>query len=546
LDIPSPEFLPTDCRLEELIPVTETDLRRIISSSNLKSCELDPLPPFVIVNVLDDIIAFLVYMFNRSLSDGCLPLSQKRAVVFPVLKKSNLDPNVCQNYRPISNLSFLSKTLERIVAAQLVPYLENSGLLPPTQSGFRSFHSTETLLLSLLSDIYSAMDKSHLSLLALFDVSAAFDMVDHDLLLQRLSISFGLSGGSLKWFRSYLSGRTQMVVLGDNRTQWVSVDLGVPQGSVLGPILYILFTADITSVLAKHSSTGHLYADDIQALVHGPSTDQVLLVTRIQSLCIDLHDWMLSNRLCLNPSKTQLIWFGTRQQLAKLNLLELTSLFPTFTFTSCVRNLGVLLDSALTFSDHISHLTRSCYFQLRRLRAIRRSVSTPIFTSLVHAFISSRVDYCNSLLLGLPQSTLFPLQSVLNAAARLIARLPRFSHISGFMTHDLHWLPLDARLRFKTLLIVTKSQLNLAPKYLSVLFAKPISASSSRPLRSADRLDLHVPRTRISLTQHRAFAIVGPSLWNDLPPTLRAVLLTGINPTSLRSLKTHLFSLLPR
>src|SRR6218665_1729105 len=142
------------------------------------------LPPFVMVDVLDEIVPFLLYLFNRSLSEGFLPSSQKCSIIFPALKQSSLDPSLCQNYRPIANyLSFLSKTLERLVSLQLLPYLEQSGLLPSMQSGFRAHHSTETALLSLLSDIYTAMDKSHVTLLALFDASSAFDMVDHEILL---------------------------------------------------------------------------------------------------------------------------------------------------------------------------------------------------------------------------------------------------------------------------------------------------------------------------------------------------------------------------
>ena len=173
----------------------DSDLRTVFSSVNLKSCELDPLPPFIITDILDDIAPFFLYLFNRSLSEGCIPASQKRALVFPALKKANLDPNLCQNYRPISNLSFLSKTLERLVSLQLLPYLEHSGLLPSHQSGYRSYHSTETALLSLLSDIYSAVDKSQVTRLALF--GSAFDMVDHEILLQRLETSCGLKGPPL-------------------------------------------------------------------------------------------------------------------------------------------------------------------------------------------------------------------------------------------------------------------------------------------------------------------------------------------------------------
>ena len=135
-------------------------------------------------------------------------------------------------------------------------------------------------------------------------------------------------------------------------------------------------------------------------------------------------------------------------------------------FHTTVRDLGVTLDSALTFSQHISNLTRSSYFQLRRLRTIRKAVSVTIFTSIVHAFVCSRIDYCNSLLIGLPKTRLSPFQTVLNAAARLIARLPCYSHISSYMyiKEHLHWLPISTRIEYKVLLIVLKAQMGVAPK----------------------------------------------------------------------------------
>src|SRR6218665_2207656 len=175
------------------------------------------------VDVLVEIVPFLLYLFDRSLSKGFLPSSQKCSIIFPSLKQSSLDPSLCQNYRPIANLSFLSMTLELLVSLQLLPYLEQPGLFPSMQSGFfRAHHSTETALHSLLSDIYTAMDTSHVTILALFDASSAFDMVDHEILLQRLETSFGLSGSPLNWFRSYLSDRSQMVVLGGTSSSWGS------------------------------------------------------------------------------------------------------------------------------------------------------------------------------------------------------------------------------------------------------------------------------------------------------------------------------------
>src|SRR6218665_2299993 len=166
---------------------------------------------------------------------------------------------------------------------------------------------------------------------------------------------------------------------------------------------------------------------------------------------------MSSNRLSLNSAKTQLIWFGTPQQLLKLDHALLSDRFPHLAFHTTLRDLGVTLDSALTFSQHISNLTRSSCFQLRCLRTIRKAVSVPIFTSIVHVFVCSRIDYCNSLLIGLPKTRVSPLQTVLNAAARLIARLPRYSHISSHIKDHVHWLPISTRIDYKVMLIVLKT-----------------------------------------------------------------------------------------
>src|SRR5688572_25418535 len=189
-----------------------------------------------------------------------------------------------------------------------------------------------------------------------------------------------------------------------------------------------------------------------------------------------------------------------------------------------------------TFTEHISKLTRSSYFQLRRLRAIHRSVSSNTFTSIVNAFVCSRIDYCNFLLVGLPKVRLSPLQSVLNAAARLIARLRRFSHISTFVAEQLHWLPLSVRIQFKVLILMLKSQLGVAPKYLCHQILCPTLPRQNVLSDPLTGLTFLFPVLGIQiLCVHRS-----SSLGNGLPPSLRSTILSGSISTSFSHLKTFL------
>src|SRR6218665_2463590 len=247
-----------------MVPVTGTELRRIILAWAAKSCELDPLPTFLLQELVDALLPFLTCLCNRSIQDGILPQSQKRSILIPVLKRDGLDATDPSNYRPIANVTFLSK----IAASQLIAYLEINKLLPVCQSGFRKGHSTETLLLRLLSDIYGAVDRSRLPLLALFDLSAAFDTVDHEVLLKHLQLSFVLSGTFIAWLASFLDGRSLCVVHGSSRSQWVPAPHGLPQGSVLAPLLYIIYTSELGPLLTDCALLSQLYADDVQAYLH--------------------------------------------------------------------------------------------------------------------------------------------------------------------------------------------------------------------------------------------------------------------------------------
>jgi hypothetical protein len=292
-------------------------------TSPTKSCALDPIPTFLLKELVDTLLPYLTLMINASLREGHLPGSQKHAIVSPLLKKSSLDATDMKNYRPVSNLTFTSKTVERIVAEQMTQYLNASGLMPRFQSAYRRCHPTETALLRVLSDIYAAADKQCLTLLGLLDLSAAFDCVDHAILINRLQKVFGINDTALKWITSFLSDRSQQISFSGRLSAAVSLLFGVPQGSVLGPLLYLLYTAELFEIISQCGMSTHCYADDTQVYTSTPAPSIQDAVDRFR-ICVErIEHWLKGNRLKMNAEKTQVIWLGTRQQLAKVDIAEI-------------------------------------------------------------------------------------------------------------------------------------------------------------------------------------------------------------------------------
>src|SRR6218665_1948101 len=205
---------------------------------------------------------------------------------------------------------------------------------------------------------------------------------------------------------------------------------------------------------------------------------------------------MSSNRLRLNPTKTKFIWFGTRQQLAKIDLGSLAIKYPHFTFSSSVRDLGVTLDQGLTFVRHINRLCRSCYYQIRQLRVVSRSLSPPAASTLVHAFVVSHLDYCSAIYEGLPTCRVKCLDRVLRTAARLVGCIPRFGRVSGYMRDVLHWLPYPQRIVYRISVLVRHCIEGLAPSYLWELRCSTATIQRRISLRSPAQAELLVPRTQ--------------------------------------------------
>ena len=362
-DAADPTYSTTSHRLSSFSPVSVGDILGLIQCTPNKQSTADPLPTWLLKECAATIAPFITQLVNCSIATGRVPTVFKVATITPLPKKPGLDTADVKSYRPISNLSVLSKMLERVVSRQLVNYLNINQLFPDRQSAYRAFHSTETVLADILSDILLAIDSGNFSLLSLLDLSAAFDTVDHDILLQRLHLSFGMSSTALEWMTSYLTGRQQCVRHAGSSSTATILTCGVPQGSVLGPILFLLYTADILSIISKHGLHGHLYADDSQ--VYGfcrPDSTDVQHLRSVSVSCIsDIADWMKCNRLQLNSSKSEFIWCSSSRRVEKLDRSPFVIGADAVEPKNEVRDLGLFLDRDLSMTSHITGLVRTSF-----------------------------------------------------------------------------------------------------------------------------------------------------------------------------------------
>ena len=398
--------------------ITNDCVKEVLQEMSKKSCDLDPIPTPILNNCLEEITPILVDIVNKSLSCGVVPQCFKHALVKPLLKKANLDPNCLSNYRPVSKLPFLSKVLECIVLKQCLQYLESHSLLESFQSAYRKCHSTETALLRVVNDLLHASDSGHVSILSLPDLSAAFDTIDHDILIKRLHANFGCSGTVLDWFTFYLSLHTQSVFVGHASTP-SALKCGVPQGSVLGPLLCTLYTPSLSTVICQSGHSYHFFAGDSQ--LHNSSTpsDFPVLVHSLKDCIENVAKWMCDSLLKMNHDKNELIAIGTKPKISQVTLsLTLVSISGhNIPFSQSVRNLGVFIDETLSMDVHIKHLCRILFCQLRRLGKTRPFLSTDAAKKLAVSFVLTRLDYCNSLLAGLPDNKLNKLHRIQNHAA---------------------------------------------------------------------------------------------------------------------------------
>ena len=520
----------TPATLHEFTLLSEEDVSKLITRSRPTTCLLDPVPTNLLQDIAQTVVPVITSIMNSSLSSGTVPSAFKQARVTPLLKKPTLNPAHVENYRPVSLLPFLSKTLERAVAKQVTNFLNQNGLLDPKQSGFRSGHSTETALLSVTEALRTARTEGLSSVLILLDLSAAFDTVNHKILL-RILTAMGITGVVHSWFNSYLSGRTFSVSWQGKLSTTHTLSTGVPQGSVLGPLLFAIYTSSLGRVIQTHGFSYHCYADDTQMYLSFRPEDTTVS-ERISACLTDLSTWMKDHHLQLNLAKTELLVIPAKESLSHNINLKIGSTIVTP--NKVAKNLGVMIDDELSCSNYINSVTRTCRIQMSNVRNIRPVLTQYSTQRLVQATVLSRVDYCNSLMTGLPACALKPLQMIQNAAARLIFNQPKRTHVTPLFI-ELHWLPIAARIKHKALTLAYKTITGTAPAYLKDLLTPYVTG---RELRSSSTSRLALPSSRSRYSQSRLFSVVVPKWWNSLPEAAR--LSTSLAAFK-KQLKTFLF-----
>lgn len=483
-----------------------------------------------------DVITAIV---NRSILDSTFPESWKVAIVKPLPKTSQ--PATFQELRPISILPCLSKILEKVVCEQLTKYLDTHNILPRYQSGFRRGYGTATALADVVDNLLAAQDQGKLSLLLLLDFSRAFDSLSIPLLLSKLSY-YGLDPASVRWFHSYLTHRQQYVELKQAngtviRSKLCQVNRGVPQGSILGPILYILYSADIVKCIQY--SHHHLYADDLQLYLPFTPSANSEAVQMINSELDKISGWCSTNSLTLNAKKSKLMLLGSPNHVAQFDQITFNVVIngERIERVDKAKNLGLTFDSHLRFESHISECARNCFYRLKLLYKLRPYLSEKLRVALCESLVLSRLNYCDTVYGPcLLVRTAKLVQRVQNACTRFCFKVPPRSHITPFL-NSANIIKMEARrkLHLATMLFGVIS--SGIPKYL---FDKlKWSQDRCKYQRRACTSVFVTPRHRL-VAFRGSFRYAATRCWNNLPPPLRAL---KVRSTFKKHLRHHLLHL---
>lgn len=494
-------YITTSDILFEFTPINEEfTLAYLKKMKTGKAVGLDGIPARLLKDSAEIICKPLTKIVNSSLATGIVPTDWKTARVIPVSKNARTED--LNNYRPISVLPLVSKVLERAVHSELYTFFTNNHLLNPHQHGFRKGHSTETATICFTDEVRRSIDQGLLTGSIFIDLSKAFDSVNHDILLHKLH-AYGVRNGELEWFRNYLSNRVQQVCFQNTLSNAEGITSGVPQGSILGPLLFVIFINDLPKALP--SSKLLLYADD--AVIFNSAKDVREIEKSLSNSLNQVQSWLRNNCLFLNQSKTECILFGTGSKLSNANDFNIEingeSLKRVFKF----KYLGVVLDECLSWKEHLKYILTKAGRRVGRLKRLRKNITKHVSNTVYKSFILPIFDYCDTVWSCCNKTDSVVLEKLQRRAARVVMK----SAASDEAMANLRWQLLSNRRDDHTLKLVKKSLRNHCPMYFRDYFTFN-HRIMTRTTRQSNLL--HLPRVKLECTK-RSFFYNGCVVYNN-------------------------------
>jgi len=378
------------------------ELKKLILSGNSKYCCLDPIPTELLKRCIDSLLPTITSIVTKSITTNTFPNSLKHAIITPLIKKRSLDSDTLNNYRPVSNLPYIGKLIEKVIVNRLNDHMINDNLHAPLQSAYRKYHSTETALTKIVNDLLLTIDNKQSTLLVMLDLSAAFDTVNHRILLDRLETDCGVSGNALAWLESYFADRTQSVLVKNNQSEKKPLKTGLPQGSILGPFCFPPYASPVFEIVAKHGCYAHMYADDTQLYVPFKAGDEQSAIRQLEQCIDEIKSFMGNNCLQLNETKTEFLIVRKKDNCFAMDITAIKIGDDIIQAVESAKNIGVMIDSNLNMSQQISSICKKAYASLKKISQIRSNLTVEATKTLVNALVTPHLDNNNTLLYGLP------------------------------------------------------------------------------------------------------------------------------------------------